>query len=66
MICREPGYEDKIMNPDSDWYNDKPSVGGYYCPLPIFPSAEEECAGLRTAQKKPFPALSILKKIYQK
>lgn len=42
MICREPGYEDKIMNPDSDWYNDKPSVGGYYCPLPAFPPADDE------------------------
>lgn len=42
MICREPVYEDKIMNPDSDWYNDKPSVGGYYCPLPAFPPADDE------------------------
>ena len=42
MICREPGYEDEIMNPDSDWYNDKPSVGGDYCPLPAFPPADDE------------------------
>lgn len=39
---KNPNYEKEIMSPDSDWYNDKPSVGGYYCPLPIFPSAEEE------------------------
>ena len=39
---RNTNYEKEIMSPDSDWYNDKPSVGGYYCPLPIFPSAEEE------------------------
>ncbi len=34
---QNPDYEKEIMSPDSDWYNDKPSVGGDYCPLPTFP-----------------------------
>lgn len=35
---QNPDYEKEIMSPDSDWYNDKPSVGGDYCPLPTFPN----------------------------
>lgn len=34
-----PDYAEKIMSPDSDWYNDndKPSVCKVYCPYPTFP-----------------------------
>ena len=35
---QNPDYEKEILSPDSDWYNDKPSVGGDYCPLPTFPN----------------------------
>lgn len=34
-----PDYSEKIMSPDSDWYNekDKPPVVEAYCPYPTFP-----------------------------
>lgn len=34
-----PEYSEKIMSPNSDWYNDndKPSVCKVYCPYPTFP-----------------------------
>lgn len=34
-----PDYAEKIMSPNSDWYNDndKPSVCPVYCPYPTFP-----------------------------
>lgn len=39
-----PDYAEKIMSPDSDWYNEKddePSVVDY-CPYPAFPAEDDE------------------------
>jgi len=42
MFHRPPEYEKSILSPDSDWYNDKPSVCEVYCPYPTFPSSEDD------------------------
>ena len=42
MYQRSPEYEKSILSPDSDWYNDKPSVCEVYCPYPTFPSSADD------------------------
>ena len=42
MFHRPPEYEKSILSPDSDWYNDKPSVCEVYCPYPTFPSSADD------------------------